>query len=101
MLGGLFHTYQMMNILLTGAMFILIVYSLGANHSQLFSIIVIGVVLILLNANYMFRIRNRWMNKAQPKGCAFSSIMTHGVSFLHKSIIRNQTKLVLTRAPDV
>ncbi|ABV64295.1 DUF3169 family protein [Bacillus pumilus] len=59
MLGGLFHTYQMMNILLTGAMFILIVYSLGANHSQLFSIIVIGVVLILLNANYMFRIRNR------------------------------------------
>ncbi|MFL0435428.1 DUF3169 family protein [Bacillus pumilus] len=59
MLGGLFHTYQMMNILLTNAMFILIVYSLGANHSQLFSIIVIGVVLILLNANYMFRIRNR------------------------------------------
>ncbi|OUZ10023.1 DUF3169 family protein [Bacillus pumilus] len=59
MLGGLFHTYQMMNILLTGAMFILIVYSLGANHSQLFSIIVIGIVLILLNANYMFRIRNR------------------------------------------
>ncbi|AMM99258.1 MULTISPECIES: DUF3169 family protein [Bacillus] len=59
MLGGLFHTYQMMNILLTGAMFILIVYSLGANHSQLFSIIVIGLVLIILNANYMFRIRNR------------------------------------------
>ncbi|WP_342491198.1 DUF3169 family protein [Bacillus sp. FSL R5-0422] len=59
MLGGLFHTYQMMNILLTGAMFILIVYSLGANHSQLFSIIVIGIVLILLNANYMFKIRNR------------------------------------------
>ncbi|WP_282059814.1 DUF3169 family protein [Bacillus pumilus] len=59
MLGGLFHTYQMMNILLTGAMFILIVYSLGANHSQLFSIIVIGFVLIMLNANYMFRIRNR------------------------------------------
>lgn len=59
MLGGLFHTYQMMNILLTGAMFILIVYSLGANHSQLFSIIVIGFVLIILNANYMFRIRNR------------------------------------------
>ncbi|EDW21549.1 DUF3169 family protein [Bacillus sp. FSL K6-4563] len=59
MLGGLFHTYQMMNILLTSAMFILIVYSLGANHSQLFSIIVIGLVLIILNANYMFRIRNR------------------------------------------
>lgn len=45
MLGGLFHTYQMMNILLTSAMFILIVYSLGANHSQLFSIMVIGLVL--------------------------------------------------------
>ncbi|MFX0109105.1 DUF3169 family protein [Bacillus pumilus] len=59
MLGGLFHTYQMMNILLTSAMFILIVYSLGANHSQLFSIIVIGLVLIILNTNYMFRIRNR------------------------------------------
>ncbi|MDR0120639.1 DUF3169 family protein [Bacillus pumilus] len=59
MLGGLFHTYQLMNILLTSAMFILIVYSLGANHSQLFSIIVIGLVLIILNANYMFRIRNR------------------------------------------
>ncbi|MBW4853846.1 DUF3169 family protein [Bacillus safensis] len=59
MLGGLFHTYQMMNILLTGAMFILIVYSLGANHSQLFSILVIGVVLIILNANYVLRIRNR------------------------------------------
>ncbi|MEH7735357.1 DUF3169 family protein [Bacillus pumilus] len=59
MLGGLFHTYQMMNILLTSAMFILIVYSLGANHSQLFSIIVIGLALIILNANYMFRIRNR------------------------------------------
>ncbi|KMK69187.1 membrane protein [Bacillus safensis] len=59
MLGGLFHTYQMMNILLTGAMFILIVYSLGANHSQLFSILVIGVVLIILNANYVLKIRNR------------------------------------------
>ncbi|MGX9290726.1 DUF3169 family protein [Bacillus sp. A015] len=59
MLGGLFHTYQLMNILLIGAMFILIVYSLGANHSQLFSIMVIGLVLIILNANYMFRIRNR------------------------------------------
>ncbi|GLF89471.1 hypothetical protein Saga11_07300 [Bacillus safensis] len=59
MLGGLFHTYQMMNILLTGAMFILIVYSLGANHSQLFSIMVIGVILIILNASYMLRIRNR------------------------------------------
>ncbi|MFE5470324.1 DUF3169 family protein [Bacillus safensis] len=59
MLGGLFHTYQMMNILLTSAMFILIVYSLGANHSQLFSIVVIGVVLIILNANYVLKIRNR------------------------------------------
>ncbi|MGG2943474.1 DUF3169 family protein [Bacillus safensis] len=59
MLDGLFHTYQMMNILLTSAMFILIVYSLGANHSQLFSIMVIGLVLIILNANYVLRIRNR------------------------------------------
>lgn len=59
MLGGLFHTYQMMNILLTSAMFILIVYSLGANHSQLFSIMVIGIVLIILNANYVLKIRNR------------------------------------------
>ncbi|QWS50515.1 DUF3169 family protein [Bacillus sp. JNUCC-24] len=59
MLGGLFHTYQMMNILLTSAMFILIVYSLGTNHSQLFSIMVIGVVLIILNANYVLKIRNR------------------------------------------
>ncbi|BBP93430.1 hypothetical protein BsIDN1_70480 [Bacillus safensis] len=59
MLGGLFHTYQMMNILLTSAMFILIVYSLGANHSQLFSIMVIGLVLIILNANYVLKIRNR------------------------------------------
>ncbi|KPN14169.1 hypothetical protein AKG37_08840 [Bacillus australimaris] len=59
MLGGLFHTYQLMNILLTGAMFIMIVYSLGANHSQLFSIMVIGLVLIILNASYMLKIRNR------------------------------------------
>lgn len=59
MLDGLFHTYQMMNILLTSAMFILIVYSLGANHSQLFSIMVIGLVLIILNANYVLKIRNR------------------------------------------
>lgn len=59
MLGGLFHTYQMMNILLTSTMFILIVYSLGANHSQLFSIMVIGLVLIILNANYVLKIRNR------------------------------------------
>ncbi|MDG3044904.1 hypothetical protein OE903_17235 [Bacillus sp. B6(2022)] len=59
MLDGLFHTFQMMNILLTGAMFILIVYSLGANHSQLFSIIVVGLVLIILNAYYMLKIRNR------------------------------------------
>ncbi|WP_456266025.1 MULTISPECIES: DUF3169 family protein [unclassified Bacillus (in: firmicutes)] len=59
MLGGLYHTYQMMNVLLTGAMFILIVYSIGANHSQLFSIMVIGLVLIILNANYVLKIRNR------------------------------------------
>ncbi|MGG1695855.1 DUF3169 family protein [Bacillus zhangzhouensis] len=59
MLDGLFHTYQMMNILLTGSMFIMILYSLGANHSQLFSIIVIGLVLIILNAYYMLKIRNR------------------------------------------
>lgn len=59
MLEGLFFTYQMMNILLIGAMFILIVYSVGANHSQFFSIIVIGLVLIILNAQYVFKIRNR------------------------------------------
>ncbi|PCK18758.1 hypothetical protein CEY02_18395 [Bacillus pumilus] len=59
MLEGLFYTFQMMNILLTGAMFILIVYSLGANHSQLFSIMIIGLILIILNAQYMLKIRNR------------------------------------------
>ncbi|OLP67049.1 hypothetical protein BACPU_04080 [Bacillus pumilus] len=59
MLEGLFSTYQMMNMLLTSAMFILILYSIGANHSQLFSIILIGIVLIILNAHYMLKIRNR------------------------------------------
>ncbi|NBA12635.1 DUF3169 family protein, partial [Weissella confusa] len=73
MLDGLFHTFQMMNILLTGAMFILIVYSLGANHSHRFSILVIGLVLVSLNANDMLMIRHRLISKstAIKRGCDF------------------------------
>ncbi|MFS0653843.1 DUF3169 family protein [Bacillus sp. 179-C3.3 HS] len=59
MLEGLYSTFQIMNMLLTGAMFILIVYSIGSYHSQLFSIILIGIVLIILNAHYTLKIRNR------------------------------------------
>ncbi|MGE6630620.1 DUF3169 family protein [Bacillus sp. NPDC077027] len=59
MLEGLYFTFQSMNILLIGAMFILTLYSIGSNHSQLFSIIIIGLILTILNAKYILRIRNR------------------------------------------
>ncbi|WP_353854163.1 hypothetical protein [Bacillus sp. Bos-x628] len=63
MLEEFFSTYQAMNNLLTNAVLILIAYSIGANPSQLFSIMVTGLVLIILNAQYLLKIRKRSFSK--------------------------------------
>lgn len=59
MLQGLYKTFNTMNMVLTFSLFLLIIYSVGTGDSQLFSIFVIGLILIGTNAQYLFTIRNK------------------------------------------
>ncbi|QGH36140.1 DUF3169 family protein [Gracilibacillus salitolerans] len=59
MLEGLYYTFNSTNLLLVGAMIILTVYSVSSEHSQLFAIFIIGLILITINMQYILKIRNK------------------------------------------
>lgn len=59
MLQGLYKTFSTTNMLLIFSLFLLIIYSVGTGDSQLFSIFVIGLILIGANTQYLFTIRNK------------------------------------------
>ncbi|MBY0222880.1 MULTISPECIES: DUF3169 family protein [Sporosarcina] len=59
MLEGLYSAYNSTNILLIGAMGLFIIYSVGSGNSQLFAILVIAIVLVTVNTQYMFKVRSK------------------------------------------
>ena len=59
MLQGLYKTFNTMNMVLVFSLFLFIVYSVGTGDSQLFSIFVVGLILIGTNAQYLLTIRNK------------------------------------------
>ncbi|ARD49485.1 DUF3169 family protein [Sporosarcina sp. P33] len=59
MLQGLYKTFSTMNLTLLMALLVFIGYSVITGDSQLFSIFVIGLVLIGTNAQYLITIRNK------------------------------------------
>lgn len=59
MLEGLYSAFSLTNILLVVAMTLLIIYSVGTGHSQLFALLVIGLVLITVNVRYFLKVRDR------------------------------------------
>ena len=59
MLYGLYRAYNFVNIAFVFAIIGISFYSLVTEDSQLFSIIVISLLLLMMNAVYVFSIRNR------------------------------------------
>jgi len=59
MLHGLYKSYNLVNILLVLGMIATAIYSMVTEQSQLFAIILMGIILIAVNSRYMFAIRNK------------------------------------------
>lgn len=59
MLQGLYKSYNLVNLLLIFGIIATAIYSAISENSQLFSILIMGVVLIAVNSRYMFAIRNK------------------------------------------
>ncbi|WP_153720233.1 DUF3169 family protein [Sporosarcina cascadiensis] len=59
MLEGLYRAFNTMNLILILTLLLLIIYSAVTGDSQLFSIFIIGMILIGTNAQYLFAIRNK------------------------------------------
>lgn len=59
MLHGLYKAYNFINIAFVFAIIGITFYSLVTEDSQLFSIIIISILLLMTNAVYLFSIRNR------------------------------------------
>ncbi|WP_214769262.1 DUF3169 family protein [Exiguobacterium sp. s133] len=59
MLEGLYKTHSVVNMMLIVGIILLLFYSLLTSTSQLFSIFVITLILIVSNTKYYFSIRNR------------------------------------------
>ncbi|PIC87823.1 hypothetical protein CSV72_01335 [Sporosarcina sp. P20a] len=59
MLQGYYKTFNTMNLSLIIALMLFILYSVGTGDSQLFSIFIVGLILILTNAQYLLTIRNK------------------------------------------
>lgn len=59
MLHGLYKAYNFANIAFVFAIIGITLYSLVTEDSQLFSIIVISLLLLMMNAVYLFSVRNR------------------------------------------
>lgn len=59
MLQGLYKSYNLLNLLLIFGILATAIYSAISENSQLFSVIIMGLVLIAVNSRYMFAIRNK------------------------------------------
>jgi len=59
MLNGLYKSYHLMNLALFIAIVLATLYSISTDHSQLFSVIAMSIVLIIVNGKYCFSIRNK------------------------------------------
>lgn len=59
MLHGLYKSYNLVNILLVFAILATAIYSAITEQSQLFAVIVMGIVLIAVNGRYMLAVRNK------------------------------------------
>lgn len=59
MLEGLYRAFGTVNAALILALLLLIIYSVGTGNSQLFAIFIVGIILIIANAQYLFTIRNK------------------------------------------
>ncbi|MFJ5770258.1 DUF3169 family protein [Psychrobacillus sp. NPDC093180] len=59
MLIGFYKSYHLLNVALFIAIVLSTFYSISTNHSQLFSIIAMCIVLIIVNGKYCFSIRNK------------------------------------------
>lgn len=59
MLHGLYKSYNLVNMLLVFGMIATAIYSMVTEQSQLFAVILMGVILIAVNSRYMFAIRNK------------------------------------------
>ncbi|ATP41488.1 hypothetical protein CSE16_16235 [Solibacillus sp. R5-41] len=58
-LNGLYSAYNLMYVLLIFALVLFMVYSVLTGESQLFSILVISLILISINAQYIFKVRSK------------------------------------------
>ncbi|SES17415.1 DUF3169 family protein [Psychrobacillus sp. OK032] len=56
---GFYKSYHLMNVALFIAIVLATLYSISTDHSQLFSIIAMSIVLIIVNGKYCFTIRNK------------------------------------------
>lgn len=59
MLQGFYSAFSMTNILLLLSLILLTLYSIATAESQLFSILLIALILIIVNTQYMLKVRNR------------------------------------------
>lgn len=59
MLSGLYSAFTIGNTMLLISMIICSLYSVWSGESQLFSIVVIALILIVMNTQYMLKVRNR------------------------------------------
>lgn len=59
MLKGLYSAFNMTNILLIFSLLILLAYSVVTGNSQLFAILIIGLIFIIINTDYILRVRNK------------------------------------------
>lgn len=59
MLQGFYSAFSMTNILLLVSLMLLTLYSVTSGESQLFAILIIALILIIVNTQYMLKVRNR------------------------------------------
>ncbi|MEI3613887.1 DUF3169 family protein [Pseudogracilibacillus sp. SO30301A] len=58
-LNGLYKTYHLANTVLIFAMIGATLYSVFTDNSQVFSVVLMAIVLLVLNGNYLFAVRNK------------------------------------------
>ncbi|MBD8037546.1 DUF3169 family protein [Solibacillus sp. A46] len=59
MLQGFYSAFNTANILLLASLLLLMFYSIASGESQLFAILIISLILIIVNTQYMLKVRNR------------------------------------------
>jgi len=59
MLQGLYSAFNLTNVLLLCSLLLCMFYSVASGESQLFAILIIAIILITVNTQYMLKVRNR------------------------------------------